>query len=149
YCGDNRDNNCNSMADESCQGLGTYVSSTIGKPMNPGTQASPVDTIAAGIQNAKTIGGKQIVFVGEGHYTEKVQVEEGVSLSGGHQCSAASCTWALDPKKYDSAIFGTDEQGMIAGDSVTRATIVRGFRIVGQDGAGIGRGRTSMTISGG
>jgi hypothetical protein len=149
FCGDNRDNNCNSMADENCQGLGTFVSSTIGKPTNPGTQAAPVNTIAAGIQNAKTIGGKQIVFIGEGHYTEKVTVEEGVSLSGGYQCSQTSCTWALDPKMYDSAVLATDEQGMIVGASVTRATMIRGLRIMGQDGAGVGRGRTSMTINGG
>jgi len=148
-CGDNRDNNCNSMADENCQGLGTFVSSNVGKATNPGTQAAPVDTIAAGIQNAKTIGGKQIVYIGEGHYTEKVTVQEGISLSGGYQCSQASCTWTLDPKMYDSAVFATDEQGMIAGASVTRATTIRGLRIMGQDGAGVGRGRAAMTIVGG
>src|SRR5260370_40916231 len=89
-CGDNRDNNCNSIADEGCQGIGTFVSSTIGKPTNPGTQAAPLDTIAAGVQNAKTIGGKQIVFIGEGRHTEKVTVEEGVSLSRGHPCTKAN-----------------------------------------------------------
>ena len=149
FCGDAKDNNCNSQAEEGCGGIGTYVSGTVGKAGNPGTQALPVLTIAAGLANARTIGGGVPVFVAQGHYPEKVTLVEGIDMLGGHQCDTTTCTWARDPVTYDTAILSQDAEGVLAGDSITRATMIDGFRIMGQNGATTGRGRASVTLRGG
>src|SRR4026209_379904 len=77
-CGDNVDNNCDGVADGACNGLGTFVSALTGDDANPGTKASPVKTIAAGMANAVTIGNAQSVVVAEGTYAEKVSLAEGI-----------------------------------------------------------------------
>jgi Putative metal-binding motif len=147
-CGDGKDNNCDGQADENCGGIGTFVSNT-GNDSNPGTQQSPVATIAKGIANAQTIGGGVDVYVSEGHYTEKVTMVEGIDLLGGYECNASSCTWTRDFTTYDSAIFDVDAEGVLADSSITRATKIEGFRIMGHNGAGAGYGRAAMTIAGG
>ena len=148
-CGDSLDNDCDGTVDNGCAGLGTYVSANTGNDNNPGTQASPVQTIAKGMANAKTIGGGADVYIAEGHYTEKVTLVEGTSLLGGYQCSTTSCTWANDPTKYDAAIFAVDAAGVLADNTITQATSVDGLRLMGQDGAGAGNGRTAITLAGG
>ncbi len=148
-CGDTKDNDCDGQVDQNCGGIGTFVSSDVGVDTNPGTQALPVKTIAQGIANAKTIGGGADVYVSDGHYTEKIDMVEGIDLLGGYECNSGSCTWARDIAKYDSAIFDTDAEGVRAGDSITRATKIEGFRIMGTSGAGAGIGRAAMTIAGG
>jgi hypothetical protein len=152
-CGDSADNNCDGNPDEGCMGLGTYVSSAIGLSTNPGTQAAPVDTIARGMANAAQIvamrPGPIAVYVGEGHYTEKVTLAEGISILGDYQCDMQSCTWARDAAVYDSAIFGTDADGTLATDVITRATVLDGLRLMGQDGAPSARGRAALTLRGG
>src|SRR5438045_3272904 len=47
-CGDAKDNTCDGQPDEGCGGLGTFVAGdpARGNDANPGTQASPVATIA-------------------------------------------------------------------------------------------------------
>src|SRR5436853_6618748 len=65
-CGDGRDNNCDGVVDEMCNGLGTWVAGGVGNDMNPGTQAQPLATIAAGIANAAKIGPGQDVYVAAG-----------------------------------------------------------------------------------
>ncbi len=148
-CGDAADNDCDTMADEGCGGLGTYVSDLVGSDANPGTQQSPVKSLRQGMANAQTIGGGVDVFVAEGTYAEKVTLVEGVSLLGGHACDTSSCTWARDPKATVSTIQSTDAEGVVAGSSITRATAIDGFEIVGQDGAGTGDGRSALRIAGG
>lgn len=66
-CGDGQDNNCNPQIDEICQGLGAFVSDSIGDDSNPGTQKLPVQTIAQGMSNAAKIGGGVAVY-GPGQY---------------------------------------------------------------------------------
>lgn len=144
-CGDAKDNNCAGGADEACGGLGTFVSGDKGNDANPGTQAMPVKTIAKGMANAKTIGLPRTVFVAGAHYPEDVDIVEGLSLSGGFLCAAASCTWARDPKANDTAILDQRVQGVIAGATITSATKLDGFRIQGQDASGA----VAMTCDGG
>src|SRR6185295_8849874 len=126
---------------------GTYVSNT-GNNNNPGTQALPVATIAKGIANAQTLGGNTPVYIGQGHYTEKVTLVEGINLLGGHQCDVTTCTWSRDPATYDSAILDTDAEGVLAPDTITRATLVDGLRIQGNNGTSGNRGRAAITLRG-
>jgi putative metal-binding protein len=138
-CGDGADNDCDGSGDPpSCNGLGTFVASDVGDDTNPGTQASPVQTIGKGIQNAVTIGMGQPVFVAGGHYTEKVTLVEGVSLLGSYQCDVSDCSWVRDLGNIDTAIIDTDAEGVYAGPGITRATVVEGFRIQGLSSANPG-----------
>lgn len=148
-CGDAKDNNCNMQVDEGCNALGTYVSGIKGLDTNPGTQAMPVRTITKGIQNAVTIGGGQSVFVAQGHYPEKVTMVEGASLLGGHQCDVNSCTWARDPKTYDTAIDMQDNEGVLAGATITKKTKLDGLRLRGKPGAASGGTVACLSIDGG
>jgi hypothetical protein len=129
--------------------LGTYVSSIRGDDSNPGTQALPVQTIAKGIANAITIGTGP-VFVAEGNYPEKVTLVEGIDLSGGYQCDTTFCNWSRNTTANDTAIFNQDAEGVLADDTITRATLISGFRIMGLNGgATAGRGRAAITLRGG
>jgi hypothetical protein len=137
-CGDDRDNDCDGDADlpAVCDpnttggNIGTYVSFLIGNDANPGTQASPVQTIAQGMANAATLANGQPVFVAEGTYDESIAMVEGISLLGGYQCDDP-CTWDRDPALYDSAIT-PDHNGITAGDTITAVTRIDGFRIMGE-----------------
>jgi hypothetical protein len=150
YCGDAKDNNCSGQADENCNGKGTYVSGATGDDNNAGTQAKPLKTIKKGLANAKSIGGKQIVFVAAAHYPEDVDMSEGISLWGGYACTASSCTWARDPKANDTAILNQRPNGVVADDTITSATTISGFRIQGQNVSGGGTLDTrGITCSGG
>jgi hypothetical protein len=128
-CGDSKDNNCNKSIDEGCQGLGTFVSNA-GDDNNPGTQQLPVRTIAKGIEHAVTIGNGVSVYVSAGHYPEDVQLVEGVSIYGGYDPSS----WAHDPANNDTAILAQSADGVLADSTITRATVIDGFRLQGANG---------------
>lgn len=148
-CGNMADDNCNMQIDEGCNGLGTFVSGATGNDMNPGTKAMPVKTIAKGMANAKTIGGKQTVYVAGSHYPEKVTMVEGISLEGGYQCDMNACTWALNAAMNDTAILDQDFEGVLADATITRATHISGFRIQGMNGApSANPGAVALTIKG-
>lgn len=155
-CGDGVDNNCGGDADELCMGLGTFVAAepTRGSDANPGTSEKPVRTIAKGVANARAIlgGGArvQVVVIAEGTYAEKVTLVENVSLLGGARCNAQECDWARDPKQYVSTIDNRDEQGVLAGPGITRATYVISMRIRGLSVAPQSQtGTVAVTLAGG
>ncbi|MDB4994745.1 MAG: uncharacterized protein JWM74_2177, partial [Myxococcaceae bacterium] len=132
-----------------CKGLGTYVSLDRGVDTAAGTQAAPVKTIGKAIANAVTIGGTQTVFVAGGHYPEKVTLVEKVSLEGGNLCTTASCTWTRDIAANDTAILNQDFEGVLAGSTITRATRVDGFRIMGKGGVTTASpGSAAITLDG-
>src|SRR5450432_41841 len=99
--------------------------------------------------NAAKIGGGADVYVAAAHYPEKVTLVEGSDLLGGYACDANTCSWARDPVANDTAILATDAAGLVIPNTVTRATKIDGFRIMGQDGGGQGRGRSALTVTGG
>ncbi len=142
-CGDGRNNGCTGgPADQGCGGLGTFVSTKVGNQNDTGkgTMTDPVFTIAHGIKNATTIlqnnpSMKGIsVYVADGHYPEKVTLVEGVNLLGGFSCeTAANCTWKRDPTSFDTAILDQDDEGLLAPDTITRKTLLDGFRVQGHD----------------
>lgn len=130
-------------------GIGTYVSQAIGHDNNPGTQSSPVKTIAVGISKAQSLGSNVDVYVAEGTYQEKVVMVQGINLLGGHHCDNSSCSWARDPASYNSTIKATDAEGLLAGASITQATKLDGFKIYGANGSATGTGRVAVTLKGG
>ena len=155
-CGDGLDNDCDGDPDQAAAcpaGLGTYVSQVTGLDSNPGTQASPVQTIAQGIANALTLANGQDVFVAEGTYVEKVTLVDAVSLLGGYHCDANTCDWARDPSLYVSLIQNVDRQGVLADVTVSNITEISGFTIAGIDSSGLGGyatpGTAAVTLAGG
>jgi hypothetical protein len=150
-CGDGADNNCDGSAEEGCTGgIGTFVSGLTGADTNPGTIAMPLQTIGAGMANASTIGGPQTVIVAEGTYAENVALVEGIDLQGGYECNTAACTWTRDPRLHVSRIENQSFEGVVAGPTITQATLVDGFRIVGRDGVPPGPpGSVGVMLAGG
>ncbi|HSD89250.1 MAG TPA: putative metal-binding motif-containing protein [Kofleriaceae bacterium] len=150
-CGDAKDNTCDFTADEGCGGLGTFVAGdpARGNDANPGTQAQPVQTVAKGMANAAmlmtTTGNPQTVFVAQGHYPEAITLVEKMSLKGGYECNAGSCTWARDTAMFDTAIDNQTYEGIVADTTITKATSVDGFRIRGRAFSGTG---TAPTVTG-
>lgn len=149
-CGDARDNDCKNGVDDSCKGIGTYVSTNnlnLGSDSNPGTQEKPLLTVAQGIINAQTIGNGQPVFVAAGHYSEDVVLVEGVTLLGGHD----PVTWVRDPSlpANESALLLQGFEGLYADPTITRDTVVDGFRIQGKNNANNGQYGAAVTLAGG
>ena len=132
-CGDGLTNDCDSTSppDTGCGGIGTYVAPPPrGSDSNPGTQASPVETIAQGMTNAMTIGGGQDVYVAAGTYGEDIAMVEGISLLGGHE----STGWTRDPAANVTTIRSTTASGVFFNHGITRATAIDGFTIEGRSG---------------
>lgn len=152
-CGDLADNDCANGADDTCVGLGTFVSELTGDDANPGTQTQPVKTIGKGIANAQTIqatsAGPIDVYVGEGSYPEKVSLIETVNLVGGFSCNAQPCSWTRDPAVYLATIENQDSEGVLADSSITRQTRLDGFVVHGQSSAPATIGVVGVTLAGG
>lgn len=150
-CGDGADNDCDGTADPQalCQGIGTWVSQLTGDDINgDGTQQNPVQTIGQGMQNAQTIGNGVDVYVAEGSYDEDITFVEGIDLYGGYQCDGNQCTWARDTAGYDSVINNQDPNGILFPDTITRATRLDGFRVMGVDNPGGVNRVAALTIEG-
>jgi len=135
---------------------GVYVAAdpARGDDGNPGTMVAPLRTLTQGMKIASARmmvgGGPQQVFVAQGHYPEKVTLFEGISLLGGYQCNAGSCTWVRDPATFDTAIDAIDDEGTLAPATVTRKTRLEGFRLRGRTGDATSlQGGVALTIAGG
>jgi hypothetical protein len=131
-----------------------YVSGAVGSDSNPGTQQLPLQSIKQALINgAQLLATAQMpvtVRVAGAHYPEKVTLVEGISLLGGYDCSAQSCSWSRNPALFDTAILDQDFEGVLAPSSITRATQFDGFRVVGMGGApSADPGSAAMTILGG
>jgi hypothetical protein len=134
-----------------CAGdTGTFVSSMTGADTNPGTKAMPFKTIGAGIAAAKLLGGTQPVYVAQGVYPEKVTLAEGIEIGGGYECNAGSCSWSRDLAMFESTINNQDFEGVLAGPTITPATVFGGFKVVGKDGVPpLAPGSVGITVAGG
>jgi hypothetical protein len=152
YCGDNADNNCDGVPDEVCGGLGTFVSTLTGDDANPGTMDESVQTIGQGMANAvqiqATAGGRIDVFVAEGGYLEKVTLVQGINLLGGYDCETQPCPWSRSRQDNLTEIINVDAEGVLADDTISRATRVDGFTVTGLDISVDGR-TAAMTLDGG
>lgn len=124
---------------------GVYVAGTdgVGNDTNPGTSDKPVGTIQKGIElAAQRTGSAREVYVaakaGGLKYAEKITLVDGVSLFGGYGCAALPCTWARDLTGNSPTVTilnATDYDGLVVGDTISRATIIDGFWIYGKSGA--------------
>lgn len=129
---------------------GTYVSGNAGDDANPGTGDKPVRTIARAIAIAKGLGGPQAVKISSAKYDEKVIVVENVSLLGGFECQSLPCGWTRDIDKNTTTIVDQDFEGVLAGNTITRATVLEGLTVLGKGGAPTASpGSAAMTIAGG
>lgn len=143
-CGDGRDNDCASGVDDTCGGLGTFVSPN-GDDTNPGTQAEPLATIGKGIENAQAIGNGVDVYVAAGSYPETLTIVEGVSLLGGYH--EAPDGWTRDVVANTTTIACSDFVCVTIPSTVTRDTAVDGFTIEGMGGdPSVGPGSVAVLI---
>jgi hypothetical protein len=151
-CGDGLDNDCNAATPDACsEPAAVYVSALVGDDSNLGTRDLPVATIGKGMELAVALGGAQKVVVGEGTYSEKVILSDGVSLSGGFHCDRALCDWTRDPTSWPSTIQNANAEGVLAESGVTEATLVEGFSILGflPGAAEANRDSVGVTLHGG
>ena len=128
---------------------GVFVAAARGNDGNPGTKASPLKTITAGIAKAKAKGSAQSVFVAQGSYAEKVTLVEGVSINGGYECGTSACGWSRDLVAFETTIANQDFEGVLAGAGITPSTLIAGFTIRGRDGMPAATpGGVALTIAG-
>src|SRR6266404_250670 len=109
---------------------GTFVAPPpLGDPANPGTEAAPLSSIGAGIENAALLGvGAVCACAGE--YVEDHSVAEGISLRGGYDCG----TWTRDPSANVTAVTGLSPDGVKIPSGATAATSLDGLTIRGAGG---------------
>jgi hypothetical protein len=100
------DSNCDGIdGDES---LAIWVSNTEGTDTNDGSIASPVKTIAKGIELAKALSTTSAhVYVVAGSYAEDVLLNSDVSLFGGFATLSAG-TRDRHVENHETAIYGVD-----------------------------------------
>jgi len=101
-----------------------------GDSTNPGTRKSPLVSIAAAIAKAKT-DKKTRVFVCEGTYEEALEIEAGISLVGGLDCSGDA--WKLTEK---ASVLASPSSPAIHAVSITKATRVDNFDVRAPDATG-------------
>ncbi|MBI5500079.1 MAG: hypothetical protein HY907_07530 [Deltaproteobacteria bacterium] len=125
---------------------GTFVSPA-GLPTNPGTQAAPLDTVAAAQANAAAIGGGADVCLcdppaaGSTTYNENVTMAEGTSVLGGYRCD----NWARNIATYVTRIQDQDADGLSFPPGISAVTALDGVTVDGLDVAA--GGSTAVTVT--
>ncbi len=102
----------------------SYVSDFTGSDTNDGSPAHPFATVTQAVSETRSGGA---IYVGRGHYTERITITRSIKLLGGYQES----DWARDIDAY-SATLDAERQGSVivvrgAGVSAT----IEGFTITG------------------
>ena len=109
-------------AEEVTEQYGVFVAKD-GTAENPGTRKSPLASIAEGIAKAKA-DKKGRVYVCEGTYLESLELEAGVSIVGGLDCSGP--TWKLTDKR---STLDAPSSPAIRAVGITTATRVDGLDV--------------------
>lgn len=136
-------------AGQTSTGALVHVSDATGSDTNPGSANLPVKTIGKGLVIVAGAGGG-VIRVAQSSYPEKVTMVEGVTLLGGYQCSVQPCSWTRNPAVNDTAIINVDFEGVLAPNTLTRATRLDGFRIVGMSGTpSVAPGSVAVMLRGG
>ena len=113
-------------AEEVTEQYGVFVAKD-GTGENPGTRKSPLASIAEGIAKAKA-DKKGRVYVCEGTYTESLELESGVSIVGGLDCSGP--TWKLTEKR---STLEAPTSPAIRATGITAPTRVDGLEVKAPD----------------
>lgn len=101
-----------------------------GDATNPGTRKSPLGSIAAALEKAKT-DKKARVFVCEGTYEESLELENGISIVGGLDCAGDS--WKLTEKH---SLLASPTSPAIHAVKIDKATRVDNFDVRSPDATG-------------
>ncbi|MFO0641397.1 MAG: hypothetical protein U0183_19405 [Polyangiaceae bacterium] len=109
-------------AEEVTEQYGVFVAKD-GAAENPGTRKSPLASITEGIAKAKA-DKKGRVYVCEGTYLESLELESGVSIVGGLDCSGP--TWKLTDKR---STLEAPSSPAIRAVGITIATRVDGLEV--------------------
>jgi hypothetical protein len=109
-------------AEEVTEQYGVFVAKD-GAAENPGTRKSPLASITEGIAKAKA-DKKGRVYVCEGTYLESLELESGVSIVGGLDCSGP--TWKLTDKR---STLEAPSSPAIRAFGITIATRVDGLEV--------------------
>src|SRR3989442_3193551 len=120
---------------------GTFVAPPpLGDPANPGTEAAPLSSIAAGIENAALLGVGAVCACA-GSYFEDLTIVEGISLRGGYDCT----TWTRDPTTNFTGVTGLPPDGVKIPPGVTAATSLDGLLVAGI--AGLADVSSGLTVT--
>jgi hypothetical protein len=117
-----------------------YVSASTGAPGNPGTQAAPLSTIAAGIALAATLTPAW-VHVASGTYVETPTFATAVSIRGGFD----PATWT---PSASPTIVQVSQEGAIASGALAVALESLTFQAANASGALVGGSGPSYYYSG-
>lgn len=98
-----------------------------GDPTNPGTRKSPLASISAALEKAKT-DKKARVFVCEGTYEESLELENGISIVGGLDCAGDS--WRLTEKH---SLLASPASPAIHAVKIDKATRIDNFDVRSPD----------------
>src|SRR5690606_31208955 len=136
------DSDCDGVPDDTDDFI--YVTTT-GSDTNPGTLAHPMRTLNAALARGRATG--KDVLVARGIYDGPLDVVGGVSMFGGYSADFRDRDLELYPVVIERR---TGEPGMPAMTcrSVTAATRVEGFTVLGLDATGPGDGSTAIFIDG-
>ncbi|MEM7449265.1 MAG: hypothetical protein AAF355_13575 [Myxococcota bacterium] len=120
-----------------------YVS-TSGSDGNPGTLASPMRTLGAAVSRGQASG--RDVLVARGIYDEQLSLVAGVSVFGGYRTDFRD----RDLDLYPTALEYSADPGapVVLCTSITSATQLDGFLIIGSDASIPGEGSTTVYSDG-
>jgi len=129
------DSNCDGIDGD--EQIAVFVSLG-GNDSNPGTKASPLLTINAGIQLAASTAGKNHVYVALGTYNEQVVLANGVSMWGGYNSLSG---WQRGNANSDinSSVSFSGHIIAIRGSGITLPTTVSDFDIISSNAISPGR----------
>ena len=125
------------MVDGNCDGIVGNIANAIlvdvvsGFDGNPGTMASPMRTLQAGINKAAAAQPTKDVYVSKGTYSEAVSLADGVSIFGGYD---ASSNWKR--ALTNGTLIGSPSPIGVAAMNLTKATEIQLFSVTSSNATG-------------
>ena len=114
-----------------------------GRPDNLGTLASPVNTLARGLEIAAG-EGKPYLLVAEGLYNESVTLVNGISIFGGYRVGPAR--WTRAAARDAPTVIGAGTIGL-RGSGIDQPTTVENVQIVSQAAFEVGASSYAVHIT--
>jgi hypothetical protein len=112
----------------------TYVSAISGNDLTgSGSQIAPFATLTKGLSETGTGG---TIYVGRGHYTERITVTRSVRLLGGHH----EADWTRDIPLYTSTLDSQETGTVVFFQGKAVQALLEGFTITGGEASYYGSG---------